>query len=72
MKWQRKEKSIYDCIQKCFAFFPIEVGDRWIWLETYYRLRCWNMLGCYEEEYRWITKEEAEFDLSEAVNAHTD
>ena len=67
MRWQAKEKNIYDNIKKCFAFFPTKVDDEWIWFETYYRLRCWNVFSCYEVEYRWKTREEAEYDLSEAL-----
>lgn len=68
MRWQQKEQTIYDRIQKRFAFFPTKVNNEWIWFESYYRLRCWNFLGCYEEEYRWLTKEEAEYDIQEAMN----
>ena len=71
MRWTAKELSIYDSVKRKFAFFPIKVDDEWIWLESYYVLRCWNILGCYEVEYRWKTKEEAEYDISEAMNAHS-
>ena len=68
MTWKAKEKSIYDNLKRKFAFVPVKVDDEWVWLEHYYVFRTWNIFGCYEVEYRWKTREEAEYDLSEAMN----
>lgn len=70
MKWKAKDLSIYDTVKRKFAFFPTKIDDKWIWLESYYELTCWNIFGCYPVVYRWKTKEEAEYDISEAINAH--
>ena len=68
MHWKDKPRTILDKIKVKFALFPTKVNDEWVWLERYYALRAWNMLGCYEVEYRWRTKEEAVKALEEVLH----
>lgn len=72
MTWKTKEKSVYDNLKRKFAFFPTKIDDEWVWLETYWQYEVFMIPSCIPVVYRWRTREEAEFDLSEAMNAHTD
>lgn len=71
MKWKAKQKTIYDDLKKKFAFLPKRVDDEWVWLECYYSLTVFNIFGCFEEEYRWKTREEAEHDIAMARSENT-
>ena len=72
MRWKAKESSIYDDLKKKFAIFPKRVDDEWMWLECYYSLTVFNIFGCFDEEYRWRTREEAEYDIDRARSENTD
>ena len=72
MRWRAKESSIYDGLKKKFAFLPKRVDDEWVWLECYYSLTVFNIFGCFDEEYRWRTREEAEYDIERARSENAD
>lgn len=72
MKWRVKEKTIYDCLKKKFALFPKRVDDEWVWLECYYSLTVFNIFSCIMEEYRWKTREEAEYDIAKGSSENAD
>lgn len=72
MKWRAKQKTIYDHLKKKFALFPKRVDDEWVWLECYYSLTVFNIFSCFEEEYRWKTHEEAEYDIARVRSENFD
>lgn len=72
MKWRAKQKTIYDDLKKKFALFPKRVDDEWVWLECYYSLTVFNIFSCFEEEYRWKTHEEAEYDIARVRSENFD
>ena len=72
MRWRAKESSIYDDLKKKFAIFPKRIDDEWVWLECYYSLTVFNIFGCFDEEYRWRTREEAEYDIDRARSENAD
>lgn len=61
MRWPYKKKTTYDRIKKRFAFFPVVVGNEWVWKETYYSF-AWEDYGggnverfnTYEEAVEWV------------------
>jgi hypothetical protein len=58
MKWKRKHRRII----KRFAFFPISIGDAFVWLETaYIRQRFYRgILYSWWEDVDFVTKEDYE------------
>ena len=72
MIWKAKQKTIYDNLKKKFALFPKRVDDEWVWLQCYYSLTVFNIFSCCMIEYRWKTREEAEYDIAKASSENTD
>ena len=61
MRWSYKKKTVYDRIKKRFAFFPVVVGNDWVWAETYYSFTLEDYGGemvsrfnTYEEAVEWV------------------
>ena len=61
MRWPYKKKTIYDRIKKKFAFFPVVVGNEWVWKETYYTFTWEDYVGSnvvrfntYTEAEKWV------------------
>lgn len=57
MRWPYKPKTVYDRIKKRFAFFPVVVGNEWVWKETYYSFS-WEDYGG-PNAMKFNTREEA-------------
>ena len=65
MRWEYKQKTVFDKIKKRFAFIPIVVEDSWVWLETYYSYTIEGYAGpetkrmfSYADLYQWVDKYE--------------